>query len=304
MLTKALWLAERTIAPRKKRWWNKLKPISCSSQIGSSGNFVVSILGTPSTLDESLWAAWSVKRFLGSHTRVRLYFDKWKSVPETFAKIASSLLGPVEILPTCSLISSFLDRKLDPVTRNFCSEHPLAVKLLVALCESEDDDVLYMDNDVLFLNEPKGVPFAKTNCSSGENRPLYIQEECGGCWDPQVLNFLESNRLPIKSKLNGGLHWIPKQSLDCDFAIHIIKNFWVPGQPPNWFSEQTINSALFARAGAKALCKERFVVSNTRQFYFEDDIDYNLVTARHYTGPVRHVMYLKAYAHLIRSSND
>ena len=42
---------------------------------------------------------------------------------------------------------------------------------------------------------------------------------------------------------------------------------------------------------AEPLSSSRYVISIRRQFYWEKDVDYTNIVARHFTGPVRHVMY-------------
>jgi hypothetical protein len=44
-------------------------------------------------------------------------------------------------------------------------------------------------------------------------------------------------------------------------------------------------------ANAQPLPDSRYVISNRRQFYWEQDVDYKSIVARHFTGTVRHVMY-------------
>jgi hypothetical protein len=44
-------------------------------------------------------------------------------------------------------------------------------------------------------------------------------------------------------------------------------------------------------AQAQPLPHDRYVVNLRRQFYWERDANYKTIAARHFTGPVRHVMY-------------
>ena len=47
------------------------------------------------------------------------------------------------------------------------------------------------------------------------------------------------------------------------------------------------------QSGAKPLPRKRYVVSTQRQFYFEEDVDYDQMSLRHFVTPVRHLMYSK-----------
>jgi len=44
------------------------------------------------------------------------------------------------------------------------------------------------------------------------------------------------------------------------------------------------------------------VVSNCRQFYWESDCNYTTITARHFTGTVRHVMYARGMPEVLQQS--
>ena len=55
---------------------------------------------------------------------------------------------------------------------------------------------------------------------------------------------------------------------------------------------------------AEALPTSRYVISVCRQFYWERDVDYKTIAARHFTGPVRHVMYGKGMPWVLRQSRQ
>jgi hypothetical protein len=55
-------------------------------------------------------------------------------------------------------------------------------------------------------------------------------------------------------------------------------------------------------ANAQALPDSRYVISNRRQFYWEKDVDYTTIVARHFTGTVRHVMYRYGMPEILRQS--
>jgi hypothetical protein len=61
-------------------------------------------------------------------------------------------------------------------------------------------------------------------------------------------------------------------------------------------------SVLMRQANAQPLADSRYVISNCRQFYWEQDVDYTAIVARHFTGTVRHVMYRYGMPTILRES--
>jgi hypothetical protein len=57
-------------------------------------------------------------------------------------------------------------------------------------------------------------------------------------------------------------------------------------------------------AQGRALPEARYVVSARRQFYWEGDVDYDAIVARHFITPVRHVMYRKGMPIILEQSAE
>jgi hypothetical protein len=52
-----------------------------------------------------------------------------------------------------------------------------------------------------------------------------------------------------------------------------------------------MSNILMRNAQAQPLPRDRYVIRICPQFYWKLDVDYESIAARHFTGPVRHVMY-------------
>ena len=62
----------------------------------------------------------------------------------------------------------------------------------------------------------------------------------------------------------------------------------------SWFIDQTVIALLMGAVGGQPLPADRYVVSTRGQFYFEPELPSAGLVARHYTTPVRHLMYGRA----------
>jgi hypothetical protein len=85
-----------------------------------------------------------------------------------------------------------------------------------------------------------------------------------------------------------------------DMAARILETWRPPGG--SWFAEQTVLSIMLRDVDTEALPSNRYVISNCRQFYWEKDVDYKKIVARHFTGTVRHVMYRYGLPEILRQS--
>ena len=98
--------------------------------------------------------------------------------------------------------------------------------------------------------------------------------------------------------LNGGLQLLSRGCLDLNLAARLLA---ARSDAASWFTEQTLLALLMPKA-AEPLPPERYVISTRRQFYWETDVDYDAIAIRHFTGPVRHVMYLSGLPRLEREA--
>jgi hypothetical protein len=276
LLTKPIWWWERACNYRVRAQLKNLPPIGVRK---GHKRFVV--LATPETAHDALWAAWSWYRFLRKEGfELELAVDGEIAKPE--ATMAMRLFPGIAIHSAQS-ICSYVSEK-EPSLKTFLCGYPMGRKLALMLAYSDQSPVLYSDHDVLAFNQPEEL----FRCVK-RNIPCYFMEEVDGTRDSAIVERALSLGLEYLPKFNSGFLYLPKGTLPMDLAAKILAAWRPPGD--SWFAEQTVLSVMLQSANAEALPPSRYVISARRQFYFEKDVDYRAIAARHFTGTVRHVMY-------------
>jgi len=285
ILSKSIWIWERKRPYFLNQALSRLSPVSA---VCESGNSTINVLCTPDTLNEATFAAWSWCRCLGSNFGIRIVvdgvFDKCKS------HSIGLLIDGVEVISARDLIDPdlFSMKGLGSIGLN----HPMGRKLLIPLSLQRHEDHIYVDNDVLLFNYPQQILDARH-----ANLPAYNQESGPSCYSKDILRRAADLGLTYCQALNGGLFYCPKNSFDIDIANELA--LAKESMPYSWFDEQTIFAVLMSQANATALDRNTYVVSTQRQFWPEKDVDYSGIASRHFTSPVRHLMYSRGYAHLL-----
>jgi len=174
------------------------------------------------------------------------------------------------------------------------ASHPLCRKLALLLELQEQRPILYSDEDVLCFRPPQELQDA---LEKNGPRPRYIREETLAPIDSWVADRARALGEALLPDLNSGLLYLPRQSLDTELALRALE----PWRPPwqSWFTEQSMVSLLLHQAKAVPLPRDRYVITNRRQFFWEQDIAYSHITARHFTRPVRHLLYMRGLPHLL-----
>jgi hypothetical protein len=240
------------------------------------------VLTTPQCFCDGLWAAWSWHRFLHDSFELELVVDG--EISRSDENAAQRLFPGVRIFRAETIISALC--KSHPGFVPFFDHHPLGKKLGVILAFQDERPLLYSDHDVMAFNFPSEIME-----QADKGIPLYITEEKGGVFDSEIIQRAQMLKVEYAPELNSGLMYVPQGSLSINLASTLLADW----RPPmcSWFTEQAISSVLLQQAGGISLPREKYVVSNRRQFYWEQDVDYSRIVARHFTGPVRHVMYGK-----------
>ena len=239
-----------------------------------------------------MWTAWSWYRYLRSE-QFELHLAVDGELPEVETEAVQRLFPGIQIYSVETVIGSL--RASLPVLEALMNKHPLGRKLVLILAMSQQNAILYSDHDVLAFNPPDEL----LACVEHET-PCYMAEEHEGNSDPAIVERCKSLGVEYISRFNSGLLYVPKGALAADLAVQVLST-WKP--PANsWFTEQTVLGVLMRRASASPLPKDRYVVSARRQFYWEKDVNYSAIVARHFTGTVRHVMYRYGMPAVLRQS--
>lgn len=287
ILTKPVWWWERNRSYPVRECHRTLPPLPVER---GHRHFV--ILVTPNALNDALWAAWSWYRHLRPED-----FDLQIAVD---GKLRESEIAIVQ-----KLFPGILVYDVNPLLIPLCQQWPaldaflrhyaLGRKLGLLLALSQRHSFLFSDHDVLAFNPP-----AEMLSYVERDLPCYIQEEREGNYDPAIIARSSQLGLECLDRFNSGLLNIPLNSLSIDVAAQLLSTWRPPGL--TWFAEQTTLSVLMRLCNARALPSDRYVVSGRRQFYWQKDVDYDRIVARHFTGTVRHVMYGSGIPLILRQS--
>jgi hypothetical protein len=252
------------------------------------------VLTSPDTLDDALWTAWSWYRYL-RHEDCGLEIAVDGVVSAAQSAAAARLFPGLAIYPAESACRYVYDR--EPSLETFLHGHPTGRKLALILALSDQGPVLYCDHDVLAFGPP-----IELLASIRRNVACYFPEELDGTRDPSIVARAKSLGLDYIPEFNSGFLYIPRGTLPMKRAAEILATWRPPGD--SWFTEQTVLSVMLRVVNAEALPSSRYVVSVCRQFYWERDVDYKTIVARHFTGPVRHVMFGIGMPWVLRQSRQ
>lgn len=287
LLTKPIW------------WWERKRPYPIRSRFHllpslavTKGRMRFAVLTTPDTLDDALWTAWSWYRYLREEDcELEIAVDGEVSAAQSAA--AARLFPGISIQSAESACRYVCER--EPALETFLYGHPTGRKMALILALSDQGPLLYSDYDILAFSRPRELLE-----SIKRNIPCYFAEETDGTRDERIVENARSLGLDYLRRFNCGFMYIPRGALPMKMAAEILATWRPPGT--SWFAEQTVLSFMLHEARAEALPPDRYVISICRQFYFERDVNYETIAARHFTGPVRHVMYGKGMPLILRQS--
>jgi hypothetical protein len=291
----------RKLSTKPVWWWERKRNYSIRSRYrqlpplpvkGGQIRFVV--LTAPETLSDALWSAWSWYRYL-RHEDCKLEIAVDGVVSAAQSAAAAQLFPGVAIYPAESACRYVYDR--EPALETFLHGHPTGRKLALILALSDQGPVIYSDHDVLAFSPPYELL-----ASIRRNVACYFPEEVDGTRDPSIVERAKSLGLDYIPKFNSGFLYIPRATLPVKEAAEILAMWRPPGD--SWFTEQTVLSVMLRPVNAEALPSSRYVISICRQFYWERDVDYKSIAARHFTGTVRHVMYGRGMPWILRQSRQ
>jgi len=278
----------RKLFTRPIWWWERKRPYPIRSRfhllpplgvVKGPARFVV--LTTKPALRDAMWTAWSWYGYLRPlGFELQLAVDG--EIPAGEATAVQKLFPGISIYNVRSVLAKLCEGR--PALAALFENHPYAKQVGLVLAQSGQGSIVYSDHDVLAFNPPTEL----LTCIR-KQVPCYFVDEGPGCHDPSLVERLNAMGLDYIRRLNAGFMYVPQNALSVDLAEQIMAH-WNP-DPYYYFTSQTILSALMRSANAQALPDNRYVISTRRQFYSETDVDYSAIAARHFTGPVRHVMY-------------
>lgn len=286
-ITKPIWFWERM-----RRYPVRTLAASLPHLAAKEGTRRFTVLATPKSFDDALWAAWSWYRYL-QHHEFELQIAVDGDLPGATKDRAQKLFPGISIYDAAPVVARLSQRQ--PELTQFLQRHPLGRKLGLVLALSQQTPLLYSDHDVLAFDAPEELL-----SNVRDDRPCYLLEERDGTRDEFIAEHARAIGVEYLPRFNSGLLYVPKSALSAQLAADLLKAWRPPVR--SWYTEQTVLSVLMHQCHAVPLPEARYVVSNRRQFYWEKDVDYRKIVARHFTGPVRHVMYGYGFPELLRQS--
>lgn len=177
-----------------------------------------------------------------------------------------------------------------------------------AVCNANQmSDIIYSDDDILFF---KSSDLLASWISSRERETLYVTDR-EGSWiskgDP-IYELAQAENRSIPKSFNSGFFLMPKATLGLALADCVLGQvrLWDKGMPAEgvfntrlymkgweYFTEQSLNGFLLSENAKVALPENEYLHSMSGLSPFrQDTVNYEEVVMRHFTGPVRHRMYM------------
>lgn len=286
LLTKPIWWWEtrRKYQIRERVFSFLPKPVH------SNPSSILAVLSTPTTICDAAWAAQSLLSYLPPEIGLSIVVDG--ELPPTVIGNLKGLFPGIILISTHTLLEEM--RYAAPNTARLGDYHPMGRKLATIFTLQQKYNLLYTDADVLCFGE---MPEISQALEANSEIGLYLQDIGTVQIEPITLERVHSLGLEFASTINVGFLYIPQNSLAIGIAEKLLD---FEEKVASWFPDTMILSVLMQQAKAKPLPKSRYVVSVQRQFYFEEDVCYDQIALRHFTTPVRHLMYSKGMARLLQ----
>jgi hypothetical protein len=249
----------------------------------SSDSYLV-VLAQHKTFLEGLWTAWNWLYFLREYLGLILVMDG--EITEQQRSIFNNLFPGSKIVS----LSSQIDENLlsDKYLNDFYQHHKFGKVFLLKLSLQQKFNILFSDPDILVFSQPVEIR-ESLNLQQG----LYCTEPGCSAFDPWIFDKAKHlNIKPIK-EFNSGLLYIPRNYLSVDLCRELMQGWNVEAY--HYFTEQTLLDVMMSASDAKALPINEYVVNSQGMWFWQPDIDYTNVKARHFVGNVRHRMYLYGY---------
>lgn len=175
----------------------------------------------------------------------------------------------------------------------YYKHHIFARKTSIILHEQNGSNVLFTDPDILVFRAPVEVV---RHLKAGSC--CHQVDSLSWAFDPWLKEKGASLGLEHDRKFNSGIMAIPKGSLDNQLITHLFEGYRTAPYHRN--TGQTLFSILLTRCGSVPLPEATYTCQipefhNTRDRLNNDDL-----VLRHYTGPVRHVMYQNGIPYLLK----
>ena len=188
-------------------------------------------------------------------------------------------------------------RNLPDYLQRFVAGNWTAKKLAAVYELQRERSVLYSDCDVLAFQKPEEI----LRClASGKSR--YMFDESGYTLDPWLTARAGKLGIPVTNQFNAGLVFVPAGEMT-ETLLEALLSDWQPVCNSH-HAEQTLFSILLNPKSTGPLEQSAYVLSWQGVWVWDKDLDWKQMVCRHYTGPVRHRMYLSGYPNLLNQTQN
>lgn len=279
-------------ALRRFPWPIKKRILRAPPLPATGGDCNVIVMTTGRDWLDALWSAYSWQYFAGVLGSPTIVIDG-QATEEMRRNVA-------EILPGASVrvAEEYLDASdaLLPEGRLFFRCFKYGRKAAVILSSANSGPVVFSDADVLLFREPTEL---LSRIVRQPQRPLYNVGGGGNEWNaPSIIELMLSEKIAPMPGFNSGLMYIPASTLDRMLCARCMST--QKSGEEHFFTEQSLFNALMSKAGAQPLDAAAYLVSDKGMYFYQRDIDYSALSARHFTGVVRHKMYTAGMPFLAR----
>jgi hypothetical protein len=248
---------------------------------------IMAVLCSHKQFLEGLWSLWSWMRYLSPIMSAVLLFDG--KVTSEQKKLFQKLFPGGSLLELDTFLAG---RPLPFYLKRFILGNWTGKKFAAVFELQKDFDVLYSDCDVIAFSNPDEIID-----SIKFNRSAYLHDTVAYPLDPWLFRRAEKEGIPVSNHFNSGLIYVPKGEMR-ESLLESMLGDWQSDFNTH-FSEQTLFSTLLDWKSSIPLPQQRYVLSWQGVWIFQKDLNCRDLVCRHYTGPMRHRMYLSAYPFLL-----
>lgn len=278
-------------------WWQRHRPYPIRQQIWRlppqqwcrSSTTSVTVLTTPANVCNAAWTAYSVGLALRDLCSLTITIDgRWEAT--TSARL-HRLFPEITLRETAAEVEACAASV--PILRGWAAQHPMGRKIAAVAAQQIRGATVFTDDDVLAFGT---LPEIRAAVVDGGSTVRYLREQ--GDIAQEDANMLRAARqlgLAAIPDINVGLLFLPPQVINLPLAQQILA---LAEPSDSWFPDTTLLSVLLNQVPHKRL-PESYLVSTAGQFYCEARPDISNLEARHYVGPVRHLMYREGMPHVL-----
>ncbi|WP_299938742.1 hypothetical protein [uncultured Pelagimonas sp.] len=258
------------------------------------------VLTTPDKIHEALWTAYSFLFWQGADFALEIVVDG--PVSAEMAKTAQ------HVFPGCTTEDGRKYRETDfgyKSINTFVRDFKYGAKLGLILSKTANRNVIYCDSDILFFSRSADIT-SWVSCEQ-PRPPRFVVDRSSDYLAAPMRKKYRAEGADIPTGFNSGFFLTEKGSFSLPFIDNLLEKSRLlnDGKPVTghwdgaayhigweYFTEQWIMGASFARARGQPLPEEAFFHSNAGMNPFQKDpTDYSKICMRHFFGNVRHRLY-------------